>query len=207
MQVGGRLISIEGIDGAGKSLQTGLLAENLAASGIEALTTFEPGGGNGGGLFRQMLTGRNIGRWGPETEALLFAASRRNHLDTFILPALRQGKAVITDRFADSTRIYQGFADPELREKIERLHELMIGIEPDLTFIIDIPVELALSRVKKRSGGDSRLEAFGGRLAKLRRSFVAHANSHPQRCRIVNGNRNVKEVADEILYYAARILQ
>ena len=206
MPASGRLISIEGIDGAGKSLQTRLLAENLRAAGVDAVTTFEPGGGDGGHVLRQLLTGHSAGRWGTETEALLFTAARRNHLDTFILPALRRGRTVITDRFADSTRIYQGFADPELRRKIDRLHDLMIGFEPELTVIIDIPVETALARVRGRSGGDSRLEAFGVRLEELRQSFVSHGNDHPCRCRIVDGSRSSGEIADEIFQLACRIL-
>ena len=200
--IDGQLISIEGIDGAGKTKQTELLAEKLRQSGAKVITTFEPGGGDDGVLLRQLLASNGAqkqrGDWGPETEALLFTAARRHHLDTCILPAMRQGKVVITDRFADSTRVYQGFGNPRLQLKINQLHELMIGIEPDWTFIIDIPAQLAVSRVTERSGGDARLEAFGEQLEELRQDFITLGRRYQERCRIVDGNRPVNVIANEI---------
>ena len=199
MPAQGRLITIEGIDGAGKSLQARLLAESLQSNGIGAVTTFEPGGGTGGDSIRQLLTGDSAARWTPETEILLFTADRRNHLDTLILPALREGLTVVSDRFADSTRVYQGFASHRCRQLVDQLHELMIGLEPSLTFILDVPVELALARVRARSGGDARLEAFGGRLEELRQSFLAHGRENSQRCRIVDGARDPSEIACDLI--------
>ena len=198
MPAQGRLITIEGIDGAGKSLQTRLLAENLRSNGISAVATFEPGGGADGDSIRQLLTGDAAVRWSPETEILLFTADRRNHLDTVILPAFKEGMTVVSDRFADSTRVYQGFASRQCRQLVDRLHELMIGLEPSLTFVIDIPVELALTRVRARSGGDARLEAFGSRLEELRQCFLSHASENAQRCRTVDGDRDPAEIAGDL---------
>ncbi len=199
MPAPGKLITIEGIDGAGKSLQTRLLAENLRSNGIAAVTTFEPGGGVGGDAIRQLLTGSSASRWTPETEILLFTADRRNHLDTVILPALEQGMTVVSDRFADSTRVYQGFASHRRRRLVDRLHKFMIGLEPNLTFVIDVPVDLALTRVRGRSGGDTRLEAFGSRLEELRQSFISHGRENSQRCRIVDGAQGPEEIAGVLI--------
>lgn len=202
----GRLISIEGIDGAGKSQQAEHLAARLSNDGFEIETTFEPGGGENGELFRHLLARKHSNNWTPETEALLFTAARRHHLDSTILPALTRGKTVITDRFADSTRIYQGFSNPHLRRKIDALQELMIELEPNLTFIIDIPVEVALTRVKKRSGGDERLEQFGLRLEELRQSFVELGKQYSERCKVIDGNRDPKVINDELFHLTAEFL-
>ena len=207
--VDGKLISIEGIDGSGKTRQANLLAERLTKDGHKVLKTFEPGGGAGGMLLRELLTKNSSEKqfqWGPETEALLFTAARRNHLDTCILPAIGRGQIVITDRFADSTRIYQGFGNTELRHKIDQLHDLMIGIEPDLTLIIDIPVKLAVTRVTNRSGGDARLERFGEQLEQLRQNFIALSHHHQDRCKMIDGNRTIDAIASDIHRLVSGIL-
>ena len=202
----GRLITLEGIDGAGKSLQTRLLAENLRDLGHLVVTTFEPGGGQQGGLLRDLLTGDAASHWSPATEALLFTAARRHHLDGLVLPAIAEGKIVICDRFADSTRVYQGFDSETARHRVDQLHTLMIGTDPELTFIIDIPVKLALERVARRSGGDARLDTFGSRLEDLRKGFLQLQQSFPHRCRVVNGDRESSEIASDLLAMSLEVI-
>ncbi|MEM7777474.1 MAG: dTMP kinase, partial [Pseudomonadota bacterium] len=134
----GRFITFEGIDGSGKSTQARLLADELRADGAEVVLTREPGGSDGAEEIRQLLVEGEPGRWSPETEILLFTAARRDHLERVIEPALAAGKTVISDRFADSTRVYQGATRGDLTEVVNALHTLMIGREPDLTLIIDM---------------------------------------------------------------------
>lgn len=139
-------ISFEGIDGCGKTMQSALLAQALRDEGRQVVHTREPGGSKGAEEIRRLLVEGHGERWSPETECLLFTAARRDHLERTIMPALEQGQTVITDRFADSTRIYQGAARADLRDVVDRLHALMIGTEPDRTFILDIDPEIALAR-------------------------------------------------------------
>ncbi len=134
----GRFITFEGIDGSGKSTQVRTLATALRAGGAEVVETREPGGAPGAELIRALLVSGDTGRWSPETEILLFTAARRDHLERTIRPALDRGATVISDRFADSTRVYQGVARADLRPTVDALHALAIGIEPDLTLILDL---------------------------------------------------------------------
>ncbi|NNF89961.1 MAG: dTMP kinase, partial [Boseongicola sp.] len=140
----GRFITFEGIDGSGKSTQARRLAERLEARGLEVVLTREPGGSPGAEEIRRLLVEGDPDRWSAETEILLFTAARRDHLERTILPALARGAIVVSDRFADSTRIYQGATRGDLRALVDRLHAEVIGREPDLTFIIDMPPEQAL---------------------------------------------------------------
>ena len=146
----GQFITFEGIDGSGKSTQARLLAERLRADGRDVVLTREPGGSPGAEEIRQLLLTGNPDRWSAETEILLFTAARRDHLEKTIRPALDRGAIVICDRFADSTRVYQGATRGELRGTVDRLHELMIGQDPDLTFVIDMDPRDALERAKLR---------------------------------------------------------
>ena len=123
-------ISFEGIDGSGKSTQAKRLAQSLTARGIETVLTREPGGSPGAEEIRRLLVEGGSERWSPETELLLFTAARRDHLERLIRPALARGAWVITDRFADSSRVYQGAARAEQRALVDELHRLMIGIDP-----------------------------------------------------------------------------
>jgi len=143
-------ISFEGIDGSGKSTQARLLAEALRAEGREVVLTREPGGSVGAEQIRRLLVEGRADRWSPETELLLFTAARRDHLERTILPALGRGAWVVTDRFADSTRVYQGVARADLAECVETLHRLMIGLEPGRTFVIDLDPAGALARATAR---------------------------------------------------------
>ena len=111
----GRFITLEGIDGCGKSTQIALLAERLTARGVDVVRTREPGGAPGAEAIRRLLVEGEPDRWSPETEILLFTAARRDHLEATIRPALEAGRTVISDRFADSTRVYQGAVRGDLR--------------------------------------------------------------------------------------------
>ncbi len=146
---------------------------------------------------------QRLDRWSAETEILLFTASRRDHLEKTINPALVQGQTVISDRFADSTRVYQGATRGDLRAMVDQLHRLMIGREPDLTFIIDMDPATALKRGLARSSGEDRFEDFGLSFQEtLRHGFLALAHADPKRCIVIDGNRTVDQIASEIAAYA-----
>ena len=146
----GLFVSFEGIDGSGKSTQARLLAERLRALGREVVLTREPGGSPGAEEIRRLVLTGDRARWSPETEILLFTAARRDHLERTIRPALARGAVVITDRFADSTRLYQGTTRGDLRVLVDQLHALLIGVEPDLTVVIDMDPARALDRSLRR---------------------------------------------------------
>lgn len=195
----GLFISLEGIDGAGKSTQAKFLAEHLRAQGRDVLLTREPGGSTGAEEIRALLVEGEPGRWSPETEILLFTAARRDHLERTIVPALEEGQIVITDRFADSTRVYQGAVRSDLRGVVDQLHALMIGREPDLTLVIDMDPDAALARGLARDNTDTRFEKFGaGFQHDLRRGFKALVDEAPARCKLVDGTRSAEAITVDI---------
>lgn len=199
MARGARFFSFEGIDGSGKSTQARRLAEALGALGHDPLLTREPGGSPGAEEIRKLLVAGAPDRWSAETEILLFTAARRDHLEKTILPALAADRIVITDRFADSTRVYQGATRGALRGQVDRLHDEMIGRDPDMTFIIDMDPVAALTRGLQRQSGEDRFEDFGAAFQIcLREGFIALADDFPDRCHIIDGNRSVDEVATEV---------
>ena len=196
----GRFITFEGIDGSGKSTQLRRLADTLTAQGRSVVTTREPGGSPGAEEIRNLVLTGNPDRWSAETEILLFSASRRDHLEKTINPALVAGQTVISDRFADSTRVYQGATRGDLRPMVDQLHQLMIGTEPDLTFIIDMDPSVALQRGLARNSGEDRFEDFGlGFQETLRAGFLALAEDFADRCVVINGNRDPDAIAADIL--------
>ncbi len=198
-----RFITFEGIDGSGKSTQSRRFADHLQAQGVDIVLTREPGGSPGAEEIRQLLLTGEPDRWSPETEILLFTAARRDHLEKTIEPALAAGKTVISDRFADSTRVYQGATRGDLRGMVDRLHSLMIGREPDLTFIIDMDPQTALARGLARKSGEDRFEDFGLPFQEtLRHGFLALAHANPDRCVLIDGNRTADQIASEIAAYA-----
>ena len=195
----GRFITFEGIDGSGKSTQAKRLAEDLQAAGEPVVLTREPGGSAGAEEIRRLLVEGDPDRWSGETEILLFTAARRDHLEKTILPALTAGLTVISDRFADSTRVYQGAARGDLRQTVDQLHDLMIAREPDLTFVIDMDPETALSRGLARSSGEDRFEELGLVFQqKLRAGFLDLAKEAPDRCHIIDGNQDADAVAGQV---------
>ena len=200
---GPRFITFEGIDGSGKSTQARRFAAYLEGQGQEVVLTREPGGSSGAEEIRQLLLTGDPDRWSAETEILLFTAARRDHLEKTIAPALAAGKTVVSDRFADSTRVYQGATRGDLRGMVDSLHSLMIGREPDLTFIIDMDPETALRRGLARKSGEDRFEDFGLAFQEtLRHGFLALAHANPKRCVLIDGNRTEDQIASEIAAYA-----
>lgn len=192
-------ISFEGIDGSGKSTQARRLAEDLRAQGADVVLTREPGGSVGAEEIRALVLNGDAGRWSAETEILLFTAARRDHLERTIWPALAEGKIVICDRFADSTRMYQGATRGDLRATVDQLHALMIGVEPDMTIIVDMDAERALSRGLARVGAEQRFEDMGLAMQQtLRAGFLTLAAEQSARCVLIDGDRPLDDVAASI---------
>lgn len=195
----GAFISFEGIDGSGKSTQARLLQDHLKAKGHDVILTREPGGSPGAEEIRALVLQGDPDRWSPETELLLFTAARRDHMERLILPALAQGKIVICDRFADSTRLYQGLSRKDLRAAVDTLHTLMIGREPDLTVLIDMNPAVGLARAKGRQGIEERFEDMGLEMQnKMRAGFLDLAKAAPERFCVFDGNRPVEAILSDV---------
>ena len=195
----GSFITFEVIDGSGKSTQARKLAEHLQAQGRDVILTREPGGSEGAEEIRALVLQGEPDRWSAETEILLFTAARRDHLERTILPAIEAGKVVICDRFADSTRMYQGLSRGDLRGTVDQLHKLMIGREPDMTILIDMDSNTGLSRALSRQGVEERFETFGADLqAQMRAGFLSLAEEFKERFVVINGARSIDEVSVDV---------
>ena len=158
----GRFITLEGGEGAGKSVQAKRLEEKLTAVGLEVVRTREPGGSPHAEELREVILSGFAAQFGPEAEALLFSAARIDHLDKTIVPALERGAWVVCDRFANSTRAYQGAAGKLPPDFIGRLERVVVGANrPDLTLILDLPAEAGLGRARARRG-QKRPDRFEG---------------------------------------------
>ncbi len=200
-QVSGRarFITFEGIDGSGKSTQARRLADRLRASGRDPVLTREPGGSPGAEAIRRLLVEGEPDRWSAETEILLFTAARRDHLERTIEPALAAGRDVISDRFADSTRVYQGAVRADLRELVDDLHAQLIRREPDLTLILDADPSAAIARGRGHAVGEGRFESFGLEFqAALRQAFLALAETFPERCHVIAASDDADCVAEAV---------
>ncbi|MEX6507953.1 dTMP kinase [Jiella sp. M17.18] len=198
----GCFITFEGGEGSGKSTQIAQLAAHLRSQGRSVTITREPGGSPGAEAIRHIILSGTAEELGPEWEAVLFAAARADHVALLIKPALERGDIVLCDRFHDSTRVYQ-FLDPaQDRRLLERLEKAALsGLYPDLTIIIDVPVETGSERAAKRRGDRSadRFEKDDMAVQEGRRqAFLKIAADEPERCVVVNGDRPLQEVAQKI---------
>ncbi len=192
----GRFITIEGGEGTGKSTQIKRLAERLRAAGVEVVTTREPGGSTGAEAIRALLVTGESDRWSSTTETLLMYAARRDHIERTVEPALSRGAWVISDRFHDSTRAYQGAAggaDPAL---IKALEDYVVGsLVPDLTLVLDLPVDQGLARAFGRGGAEARFEGKGTAFhERLRQAFLEIAVREPERCAVVDAGGDMDAV-------------
>ncbi|HEX2753059.1 MAG TPA: dTMP kinase [Alphaproteobacteria bacterium] len=205
----GLFITLEGGDGTGKSTQIRMLAAALAAAGVDTVTTREPGGTPQAERIRNLLLQRDSGSFDPLTEAMLMFSARREHLVNKIWPEMKKGKWVISDRFADSTRAFQGYGMGLDEDLIEKLYALVAGdFQPDLTFIFDIDPEAGLARSLNQKGQtqnatestEDRYERMG--LAfhnRLRDGFLAIAKQYPDRCVIIDAAQDIQAVHRQVL--------
>jgi dTMP kinase len=198
----GRFISFEGGEGAGKSTQIKLLAERLTEAKVRTIVTREPGGSPGAEIIRHLVLS-GIGKLlGAEAETLLFAAARDDHVHTVIEPALKQGIWVLCDRFSDSTRVYQGILGQVSPAILSAMQRVTIGdLKPDLTLILDVPVEVGLQRAAKRRGTGTadRFEAEGIKFhQQLREAYQRIAAAEPQRCLLIEASAEPDIVAANI---------
>ncbi len=198
----GRFITFEGGEGSGKSTQAALLASRLECLGLGVLLTHEPGGSPGAEIMRHVLLSGAAKPLGPEAEAVLFTAARADHLKCTILPALSSGKWVISDRFANSTRVYQGAVGAVDERLIKALERVSIGdLRPDLTVVLDVPVELGLQRAAQRRGGSvpDRFEAeHVGFHDRLREAYLALAAAEAHRCTLIDASGTEDDVAARV---------
>jgi dTMP kinase len=201
----GRLITVEGGEGAGKSTQLRRLAVILEASGQPCLLTREPGGTPAAEAIRELLLAGSVDRWRPLTETLLVLAARHEHVEQAIRPALAAGRFVLCDRFVDSTRVYQGIAGAVGLDLVDRLQQVAVGdLVPDLTLVLDLPVALGLARRRAGAGGN-RFEGKG--LAfheRVRAGFLELARAAPTRYQVVDAAAPEDQVAATVRRLVAR---
>lgn len=199
----GSFITFEGGDGAGKSVQAKRLEERLAALGIKVIRTREPGGSPGAEALREAILFGFAAEFEPAGQALLFAAARLDHLERTILPALRSGAWVVCDRFADSTRAYQGAGGKLSSDFIASLERMTVGANsPDLTLILDLAPEIGLKRAAARRRGAERPDRFESEglpfHQALRQAFLDIASGEPQRCLVIDAAQTEDQVAADI---------
>lgn len=199
MSIEGKFISFEGCDGSGKSTQIKRFAEYLRDQGFDVVLTREPGGSPGAEEIRQLILTGEADRWSAETELLLFNAARRDHVERTIRPAMERGSVVLCDRFVDSTRVYQGVARADLRPVVDQLHQLMIGLETDLTVLMDIDPAESLHRGLARQGAEERFESMGTDFQRaIHAGFQALENEYPERVLRIDGTGTLDEVTRRV---------
>jgi dTMP kinase len=205
----GRFITLEGGEGCGKSTQVRALGAALEGMEIEVVLTREPGGAEGAESIRKLLVEGATDRWDGLTETLLHTAARRNHLVNTVWPALEAGKTVVCDRFLDSTMAYQGYGHGVDQQKISTIHRAAIGdFGPDLTLILDVPVDVGLARVTVRGGTEMRYENMDKEFhERLRKGFQDIAKLDPKRCRIIDASRDEETVQADVLAEVQRLLK
>ena len=192
-------ITFEGGEGTGKSTQTALLAERLRQSGNQVVETREPGGSPDADAIRKLLVTGETGRWSVTAEILLNYAARESHLRQTIVPALENGAIVICDRFADSTRAYQGYAGNGDKDLIEQLDRKVVGVnQPDLTLVFDLDPRIGLERAGLR-GGDDRFERKGLEFHnRLRDGYLAVADKFAARCSLIDASGSIDQIATSV---------
>jgi dTMP kinase len=197
----GRFITIEGGEGAGKTTQVGLLVAALARAGITARATREPGGSPGAEAIRRLLLEGEGERWDAVGEALLLVAARRDHVTRLIEPALAQGIWVVSDRFADSTTAYQGYGRDLALDDLAALHRFALGaFAPDLTLILDLPVEIGLARAAARPAAADRFERLDRAFhERIRQAFCRIAAADTARCVLVDASNDPGVVHQAVL--------
>ena len=197
---GGRFITLEGGEGAGKSTQIARLKAWLEERGHRVTATREPGGSPGAEMIRKLLVEGAVERWDGTTEALLHFAARREHLRSTVWPALERGDWVVSDRFADSTLAYQGYGHGIERRIFEQLYEVAVGaFRPDLTVMLDLPVETGLERAAARRGSETRYESLPMDFhRRVRAGFLEIARREPKRCIVIDATGKVDTIAEAI---------
>jgi dTMP kinase len=202
----GRFITLEGGEGTGKSTQAKRLSAAFEAKGFSSLATREPGGSPGASDVRKLLVTGEPGRWDAMTETLLVFAARADHVARTIRPALEAGRIVVCDSFTDSTYAYQGVGRGVPRETIRRIEAVVLDdFKPDLTLVLDLPVEVGLSRAHARGAGETRFEKFDTAFhEKLRQAFLDIAKRAPDRCIVIDASESGDAVAAAIWNAAAR---
>jgi dTMP kinase len=195
----GVFITFEGGEGAGKTTQISRLADRIEALGREVVRTREPGGSPGAEALRALVVSGAVDRWSPLAELLIFYAARADHLERTVRPALARGAVVLSDRFADSSRAYQGAGGGVDAAVVAQLDAAVVGADqPDLTLILDLPVDVGLARAASR-GGDDRFEGKGRAFhERLRDAFLAIAAGDPARCRVIDADQTPDTVSDRI---------
>ena len=196
----GRLITFEGGEGAGKSTQVSILVERLRNAGRHAIATREPGGSPAAEDIRETLLSGKVKQFGPFAEALLFSIARADHIDTVIGDALARGQWVVCDRFLDSTRAYQGATGGVPAPVISALERLTLhGIMPNLTIVLDIPVEEGLARMARRRGAPDRFESQDvAQHERIRKAFLTIAEEEPGRCVVIDARKPEALVAEDV---------
>jgi dTMP kinase len=195
-----KMIVIDGVDGSGKGVQTRRLHQAIVRAGHQAILTREPGGSPAAEDIRQLLVEGEPQKWDSMTELLLMYAARRAHLNDTIYPALKSGKWVISDRFADSSRAFQGIAGELGLETVEQIHRLVVGeFEPDLVLILDIPETVALKRAISRGGREDRFEKKGEHYqSRVRQAFLQIAANDAKQYQVIDADRAMDEVSQDI---------
>jgi dTMP kinase len=223
--VTGKFITLEGGEGVGKSTQAARLVSSLEANGISVIRTREPGGTPKAERLRNVLLQGKAAKFGPMAEAVLFSAARLDHLETLIRPALVQGTWVICDRFADSTRAYQGASGALDERTIDTLERVVVGAtRPDLTLILDLPPEIGLARAVRRLGEAKQQASLASQElappqeldrferdtlqihAARRQAFLAIAAAEPDRCVIIDASKDADTIANEIWGHLQKLL-
>ena len=197
----GLFITFEGGEGCGKTTQIQNLTNRIkSVVSTPFVVTREPGGAPSAELIRGLLVNGDAEKWRPATEGLLMSAARHEHVEQIIRPALAQNKLVMSDRFVDSTIVYQGIVAGVARNDIDAMNHIACGdIYPDITIILDIDSQIGLARAKSRGAGEDRFEAKG--LAyheKVRAGFLDIAADDPSRCVVINANRTPDDIAEDI---------